>query len=121
MRIERDSLGEFEVPAEAKYGVHSMRAYKNFFISGVPVSEFPELVIALAQVKKAAAAANTKLGVLDAEKARAIQDACDEIIGGAHHDQIRERRANCQACAGARKVGCRCRRRTWIRGGWDRL
>ncbi|MCB1376163.1 MAG: aspartate ammonia-lyase, partial [Rhodobacteraceae bacterium] len=84
MRIERDSLGEFEVPAEAKYGVHSMRAYKNFFISGVPVSEFPELVIALAQVKKAAAAANTKLGVLDAERARAIQDACDEIIGGAH-------------------------------------
>ena len=88
MRIERDSLGEFEVPAEAKYGVHSMRAYKNFFISGVPVSEFPELVIALAQVKKAAAAANTKLGVLDAERARAIQDACDEIIGGAHHDQF---------------------------------
>lgn len=86
MRIERDSLGELEVPAAAKYGIHSLRAQENFFISGVPMSEFPELVVALAQVKKAAAAANRNLGVLDADKAAAIADACDEIIGGAHHE-----------------------------------
>lgn len=86
MRIERDSLGELEVPAMAKYGIHTMRAHKNFYITGVPLSEFPELVVALAQVKKAAAAANLKMGILAPAKASAISDACDEIIGGAHHD-----------------------------------
>lgn len=86
MRVERDSLGGLEVPADAKYGIHSLRARDNFFISGVPLSEFPELVVALAQVKKAAASANLKLDAIDPAKAKVISDTCDAIIGGAHHD-----------------------------------
>lgn len=84
-RIERDSLGEFKVPANVLYGVHTARALENFRISGLPVSQFPELVRALAMVKKAAAAANTKLGALPAEKCTAIQTACDALLAGEHH------------------------------------
>ena len=52
MRTEHDSLGECEIPDDALYGIHTLRAYNNFRISGVPVSDFPELVRALAMVKK---------------------------------------------------------------------
>lgn len=88
MRTEQDSLGSFDVPDDALYGIHSLRAYHNFRISDVPVADFPELVQALAMVKKAAAGANRKLGVLPAEKAVAIKAACDEIIAGQHHDHF---------------------------------
>lgn len=84
-RIERDSLGEYHVPADALFGVHTARARDNFRISGLPLSQFPELVRALAMVKKAAAAANSKLGVLPAEKSAAIQAACDALLSGEHH------------------------------------
>lgn len=86
MRTETDSLGSLEVPKNALYGIHSQRAFNNFSISGVPVSEFPELVCALAMVKKAAACANWKLGVLPEEKAQAILWACDELLSGKFHD-----------------------------------
>ncbi|WP_420414348.1 aspartate ammonia-lyase [Roseibium sp.] len=86
MRTEIDSLGSLDVPQGALYGIHSQRAFNNFSISGVPVSEFPELVRALAMVKKAAASANWKLGVLPEEKAQAILWACDELLGGKHHE-----------------------------------
>lgn len=85
MRTEYDSLGQYDVPKDALYGIHSIRAYNNFRISGVPVSDYPELVRALAMVKKAAAGANCKLGVLPKEKATAIQNACDELLNGQHH------------------------------------
>jgi aspartate ammonia-lyase len=88
MRVERDLLGEREVPAEAYYGVHTLRAVENFAISDMPISVYPDLVNALAVVKKAAALANHDLDLLDAERTRAIVAACEEISKGALHDQF---------------------------------
>lgn len=87
-RIERDLLGEREVPAAAYYGVHTLRAIENFPISGTPISAYPDLIRALASVKKAAALANYDLGLLDEERTRAIVAASDEIRTGALHDQF---------------------------------
>src|SRR5699024_6733663 len=87
-RVEHDLLGEREVPAEAYYGVQTLRAQENFHISGVPLSHFPLLIPALAQVKRAAARANNRLGVLDDERAAAIETACEEIVGGALHEHF---------------------------------
>ena len=78
-RTERDSLGEWVVPAEADYGVHTARAAANFPITGTLLRHYPELVVALAMTKKAAAEANAKLGVLDPRIASAISAACDPI------------------------------------------
>jgi len=78
-RTEHDLLGEAEIPADAYWGVHTLRAIENFPITGVPIGHFPELVRALAQVKRAAARANRRLGQLPAEKADAIERACDLI------------------------------------------
>lgn len=86
MRKEHDSLGDREVPDDALYGIHSLRAQENFRISGVLLSDFPELVRALAMVKKAAASANRRLGVLPLAKAEAIAVACDTLIADQHHD-----------------------------------
>lgn len=86
MRKEHDSLGDREVPDDALYGIHSLRAQENFRISGVLLSDFPELVRALAMVKKAAASTNRRLGVLPLAKAEAIAGACDKLIAGEHHD-----------------------------------
>jgi aspartate ammonia-lyase len=79
-RIERDSLGELEVPAAAYYGIQTARAVRNFPISGW--GPFPELVTATVQIKKAAAIANSKLGALHPTIAGAIQAAADEVLGG---------------------------------------
>src|SRR5690625_7534660 len=89
-RVEHDLLGEREVPAEAYYGVKTLRAQENFHISGVPLSHFPLLIQALAQVKRAAARANYRLGVMDDERAAAIETACEEIVGGALHEHFVE-------------------------------
>ncbi len=82
VRHEHDLLGERAVPADAYYGVHTLRAVENFPITGTPISIYPDLVIALACVKQAAALANAELGLLDGGKARAIADACEEIRAG---------------------------------------
>src|SRR5690606_19357102 len=87
-RIERDLLGEREVPVDAYYGVHTLRACENFQISGTPVSVFPELVVALACVKQAAAEANADLGLLATKKCEAISEVCKEVRQGALHDQF---------------------------------
>ncbi|WP_397473869.1 aspartate ammonia-lyase [Pusillimonas sp.] len=87
-RIERDLLGEREVPVDAYYGVHTLRACENFQISGTPVSVFPELVVALAAVKQAAAEANTDLGLLATKKCDVISAACKEVRQGALHEQF---------------------------------
>jgi aspartate ammonia-lyase len=87
-RVEHDLLGDREVPAEAYYGVHTLRAQENFRISGTTVSAYPELVNALASVKQAAAEANAELGLLPATKRDAIVAACKELRGGALHDQF---------------------------------
>jgi aspartate ammonia-lyase len=87
-RIEHDFLGEKEIPADAYWGVHSARAVENFPISGQTVAQVPELVRALAFVKRAAARANAELGVIDAQRAGAIQQACDDLIHGRLHEQF---------------------------------
>lgn len=87
-RIEHDSLGEVGVPADAYYGVQTRRAMDNFHISGIPMSHYPRLIDALAYVKLAAAEANSSLGLLDEDKARAIARACEEILSGSLRDQF---------------------------------
>jgi aspartate ammonia-lyase len=81
-RIEQDSLGTVEVPSTAYYGAQTARAIENFAISGISVGHFPAFVRALALVKKAAARANARLGDLPCDKAKVIEDACDDIIAG---------------------------------------
>jgi aspartate ammonia-lyase len=81
-RREHDLLGERAVPSSAYYGVHTLRALENFPITGTPISIYPELVVALACVKEAAALANFELGLLDEQKTRAIGAACREVRSG---------------------------------------
>lgn len=87
-RREHDLLGEREVPADAYWGIHSLRAMENFPITGTPISVYPQLIDALAAVKEAAALANEELGLLSPAKTAAIVAACREIRGGKLHDQF---------------------------------
>ena len=87
-RMEHDLLGEREVPANAYYGVHTLRALENFSISGIPISTYPNMVRALVCVKQACAQANQELELLDKEQSDAIVKACEEIRGGKLHDQF---------------------------------
>jgi fumarate hydratase class II len=85
-RIERDSMGEMRVPADALWGASTQRAVENFPISG---ERFPRgFLQALGLVKRAAALANGSLGVLDPERARAIADAAGEVAAGTHDEQF---------------------------------
>ena len=85
-RIEHDSIGEKEVPIDAYYGVQTLRAHENFYITGLKMH--PELIKSVAQIKKAAAITNFEVGELDKKRASAITQACDEIIAGKLHDQF---------------------------------
>ena len=71
-RTEKDLLGVLEVPAQAYYGIQTLRAVNNFRLSGVPISHYPTLVVGLAMVKQAAADANRELGQLSEAKHAAI-------------------------------------------------
>jgi len=84
-RREHDLLGERDVPAEFYYGIQTLRATENFPITGISISRFPDLIVALAQVKLAAARANRDLGLLPAGIAEAIEEACREIVDGRMH------------------------------------
>ena len=88
VRTEHDSLGDREVPDNAYYGVQTIRGMENFRTSGIRMFHYEHFIRAFAFVKKAAALANSELGVLDAKKAEAIVKACDEIIAGELHDQF---------------------------------
>ena len=88
VRVEHDLLGEEVVPADAYYGIQTLRALRNFNITGVPINHFPELIKSLAQVKWAAAETNLELGLLPEAKTKAIQQACTEIMAGELHDQF---------------------------------
>ena len=88
VRIEHDLLGDRAVPADAYYGVHTLRALENFPITGTPISIYPELVMALACVKQAAAIANSELGLLDERRAHAIRLACEEVREGKLFDEF---------------------------------
>ena len=82
VRIERDSMGEMEVPAEALYGASTMRAVLNFPISDL---RFPRTFIrALGLVKQAAAKTNMALGALDQKIGDAVDEAAQEVIDGKH-------------------------------------
>lgn len=87
-RIEKDSLGELEIPDDAYWGINTARAVDNFRISRREISVYPDLIIAYAQVKQAAARANHEIGVLDAERAALIERAAQDIIDGDLHDQF---------------------------------
>lgn len=87
-RTEHDLLGDRQVPADAYYGVHTLRAVENFPITGTPISIYPELIKALATIKQAAALANHELGLLDQQRCDAIVNACKEIADGALHQQF---------------------------------
>ncbi|MFD8749812.1 aspartate ammonia-lyase [Kitasatospora sp. NPDC059577] len=87
-RTEHDLLGERDVPADAYYGIHTLRAVENFPITGTRISVYPDLVTALACVKQAAAMANRDLALLEDGKAAAIVAACEEVRAGRLHDQF---------------------------------
>jgi len=87
-RIEHDFLGEKEIPNTAYYGVQTLRALENFNITGITNAQEPQLIRALAFVKKAAALANRDLGVLDPKIAEAIVFACDKLIAGEYQSQF---------------------------------
>jgi aspartate ammonia-lyase len=87
-RIEKDFLGEKQIPDEAYYGIQTLRGKENFHITGMTVSREPYFVKAFGYVKKAAAMANRDLGVLDAKVADAIIRACDRLIAGELLDQF---------------------------------
>ena len=81
-RLEHDLLGDYQVPANAYWGVHTARAVDNFPISGVPIGHYRSLIRALAIVKQATAQANFELGELTAEINDAISKACQEVAEG---------------------------------------
>src|SRR2546427_5075316 len=87
-RIEHDLLGDRAVPADAYYGIHTLRALENFAITGTPISHYPDLINALACVKQAAAISNSELGLLDEKRATAIRLACEEIREGRLHEHF---------------------------------
>lgn len=80
MRTEVDLLGEREVPNEAYWGIHTLRAMENFNISEATISDEPEFIRGMVMVKKATALANGELGAIPKKVANAIIKACDEIL-----------------------------------------
>ena len=85
-RIERDTFGPIEVPADKLWGAQTQRSLQNFDISGE--RQAPELIRALARVKRASAVVNQALGLQDAKKTDAIVAAADEVIAGQHVDEF---------------------------------
>lgn len=79
-RIEEDLLGQRPVPADAYYGIHTLRAMENFNISNTTISDIPEMVRGIIMVKKAAALANKDLNTIPSEVADYIVQACDTIL-----------------------------------------
>jgi aspartate ammonia-lyase len=86
-RIEKDSLGDVQVPGDALFGAQTARAIRNFPITGL--RPHPTMVKATVLVKRAAAETNRDLGVLDAERAEAIMAAADGVLAGEYLDQWR--------------------------------
>lgn len=87
-RMEHDLLGDRAVPAQALYGVQTLRALENFPISGTFIGQFPTLIGALASVKEAAALANEELGLLEPRIARAIAAAAESLRHGEYSDHF---------------------------------
>ncbi len=87
-RLEHDFLGELPIPADAYYGIQTLRALENFHITGIPIKVEPLFVQALAYVKKAAALTNKELGVLAPTVADYIAQACDRVASGEFDNQF---------------------------------
>lgn len=87
-RQEHDLLGYRDVPADAYYGIQTLRAFENFTVSGVRLHQFSTFIRAFATVKKTAAIANNKVGVLNEITKNAIVAACDDLIANKYHDQF---------------------------------
>jgi aspartate ammonia-lyase len=87
-RVEHDLLGDRTIPATAYYGVHTLRAVENFPVTGIPISAYPDLVVALCSVKEAAAMANRSLGLLSDTHAEAIVAACKRVRFGEFHKEF---------------------------------
>ncbi|MDE6095474.1 MAG: aspartate ammonia-lyase [Muribaculaceae bacterium] len=87
-RVESDLIGSLEVPADALYGVQTLRGIQNFEISKFHLYDYPLFIKGLAITKMAAARANFELGLLTKEQADAIEQACQEIIDGKLRDQF---------------------------------
>lgn len=85
-RIEKDSLGDVQVPSGAYWGSQAERSRQLFQLSGQ--TAHPQFIDAYVMVKKAAAVANGELGLLDKKLADAIVQAADEVLGGQHRDQF---------------------------------
>jgi len=85
-RLEHDSMGEIEVPADALWGAQTQRAVGNFPVSGEPIGR--DMIGALASIKGCAAVVNGELGVLEADMATAIHDAAAAVARGEHDDQF---------------------------------
>ena len=87
-RVESDLIGSLEVPAEALYGVQTLRGIENFPISCFHLCDYPLFINGLAMTKLGAAVANHQLGLLTDEQYAAIVQACNEILDGQYHDQF---------------------------------
>src|SRR5215471_10761054 len=85
-RQEKDSIGTKEIPADAYYGVQTVRAVENYPISGMRAH--PTLIRAIGMVKRAAAEANKSLGLVDDKRADAIAQAAQEVADGKWNDQF---------------------------------
>ncbi|MGV2989621.1 aspartate ammonia-lyase [Vibrio sp. E150_011] len=79
-RLEEDLLGQRHVPADAYYGIHTLRAIENFNISNATISDVPDFVRGMVMTKKAATLANRELGVLPKDVAQYLIQACDVIL-----------------------------------------
>ncbi|MGD9944776.1 MAG: lyase family protein, partial [Burkholderiaceae bacterium] len=85
-RTERDTFGPIDVPADRLWGAQTQRSLQFFAISTEKMP--PELIRALAQVKRAAASVNRELGLLDAAKSDAVVRAADEVLAGEHDGEF---------------------------------
>ena len=85
-RIEKDELGEMELPLNAYYGIKSLRNKENFIVTKMKI--YKQIIKSLAIVKKACALSNYDAGYLTLEKTRAIANACDEVINGRFYNQF---------------------------------
>ena len=87
-RVERDYLGSVEIPAEALWGVHTLRAVQNYGGDGVTLRDRPRLVDGLVAVKVAAARTNVEQGTIPADVGDAIVRAGREVLDGRWHDHF---------------------------------
>ena len=88
MRKETDGLGEVLVPDEAYWGASTQRRLQSYYINDRTFNDLPQVVCALAEIKKACAKTNEEIGMLEPHKARAIMQACDEVIAGKFQGQF---------------------------------